>query len=72
VWSATALFFAVARARNPTLVRLLLERGAKPTAAPGGGLVEHGASADVRDNDGVSPRLRASRKRDKRFFRALA
>jgi ankyrin repeat protein len=147
----TALFFAVARARNPTLVGLLIERGAQVKAAPGGGLfaagwwddvenlklllragaeidievgmtpflaswcwrkfaaakflaragadvnyhdrkgktalhhgvekefdpalltwlVKHGASPDVRDRDGVSPRLRASRKRDKRFLAAL-
>lgn len=32
------LFFAVAFGRNPRVVRLLLERGAKATAAPGGGL----------------------------------
>jgi ankyrin repeat protein len=150
--SCTALFFAVARARNRTLVRLLLKRGAKVTSAPGGGLyaagwwedlgilrllidagapidtaddmtpflacwcwkkfeaakflaasgadvnhqdakgktalhygvekefeparlkwlVKHGASADVQDHNGVSPRSRASRKRDKRFTAALA
>jgi ankyrin repeat protein len=143
----TALFFAVARARNPSLVRLLIARGAKPAAAPGGGLfaagwwddvrsldvlidagapvdivvgvtpflaswcwkkfeaakflarkgadvnfrdrkgktalhhgverefdprllkwlLTHGASPDVEDNDGVTPRVKASRKRDKRF-----
>ncbi len=34
----TALFFAVARGRNPTVIRLLLERGAKVQNAPGGGL----------------------------------
>jgi hypothetical protein len=34
-------------------------------------LVEHGASPDVADNEGISPRLRASRKRDKRFATAL-
>ena len=150
--ACTPLFFAVARARNPALVKLLLARGAKATAAPGGGLfaagwweditnlkllidagaridivvgvtpflacwcwkrfeaakflaerganvnyqdrqgktalhhgvekefdprllrwlVEHGASPDLGDHDGVSPRLKASRKRDKRFFAALA
>lgn len=147
----TALFFAVARARNPSLIRLLLKRGADVNAAPGGGLfaaswfddvtnlklligagasidivvgitpflaawvwkkfrsakhlalsgadvnfqdrkgktalhhgiekeydpvlltwlVRHGASLDLEDHDGVSPVLRASRKRDKRFFAAL-
>lgn len=150
--SCPALFFAVARARNRALVKLLLRRGAKVTAAPGGGLyaagwwedlgvlrllidagapidtpnemtpflacwcwrkfeaakflaargadvnhqdakgktalhygvekefepallkwlVKHGASADIQDHDGVSPRSRASRKRDKRFISALA
>jgi len=150
--ACTALFFAVARARNPTLVKLLIERGAKPSAAPGGGLyaagwwddvknldllidagaqvdvvvgvtpflaswcwrrfkaakflalhgadvnyqdrkgrtalhfgvekefdprllrwlVRHGASPDIPDVGGVSPRLKASRKRDKRFAAALA
>ena len=147
----TALFFAVARARNPKLVAFLIAQGAKVNSAPGGGLfaagwwddvksldlllragaridvvvgitpflaswcwrkfaaakflalrgadvnyqdtkgrtalhhgvekefdpallrwlVKHGASPDVRDRDGVSPILKASRKRDQRFFRAL-
>jgi ankyrin repeat protein len=146
------LFFAVASGRNPAVVKFLLHRGARATAAPGGGLfaagwwgdvenldlligagspidvvvgvtpflaawcwkrfdaakflarkganvnyqdkkgktalhhgvekefdpallawlVAHGASADIADNDGVSPRLKASRKRDKRFLAALA
>ena len=150
--ACTALFFAVARARNPTLVKLLIERGATPSAAPGGGLfavawwddvknldllidagaevdvvvgvtpflaswcwrrfraakflalhgadvnyqdrngrtalhfgvekefdprllrwlVRHGASPDIPDVRGVSPRLKASRKHDKRFAAALA
>jgi len=148
----TALFFAVARARSPALVRLLIRRGAKPAAAPGGGLfaagwwddvtnldlliragaridvvvgvtpflaswcwqrfdaakflatkgadvnfqdpkgrtalyhgvdkefdpallrwlVKHEASPDISAHDGVSARLKASRKRDKRFLAALA
>jgi len=34
----TALFFAVARGRNATLIKLLLKRGAKVQNAPGGGL----------------------------------
>ena len=34
----TALFFAVARGRNATLIKLLLKRGAKVQHAPGGGL----------------------------------
>ena len=149
--ACTVLFFAVARGRNPTLVKLLIKRGAKATSAPGGGLfaaswwediknldlllhagapidvvvgvtpflacwcwrkfeaakflavkganvnfqdqkgrtalhhgiekefdpallkwlVEHGASPDIEDQDGVSARLKASRKRDKRFLAAL-
>jgi ankyrin repeat protein len=146
------IFFAVAFGRNPAVVQFLIKRGAKATAAPGGGLfaagwwgdtdildlliragapidvvvgvtpflaswcwrrfdaakflalkgadvnfqdrkgktalhhgvekefdppllkwlVAHGASPDVVDNDGVSPRSKASRKRDKRLFAALA
>ena len=147
-----ALWFAVGRGRNPTLVKLLLKRGARPTRAPGGALyaagwyedielldllicagapvdvvvgvtpflacwcwrkskaakflaskgadvnyqdpkngktalhygvekefdpslltwlVKHGASPDIEDQAGVSSRLRASRKRDKRFLAAL-
>jgi ankyrin repeat protein len=34
-------------------------------------LVRHGASPEMPDADGVSARLRASRKRDKRFLSAL-
>jgi ankyrin repeat protein len=147
----TPLFEAVARGRNPTLVRFLIKKGAKVTSAPGGGLfaagwwddvenleillghgaridvvvgvtpflaswlwrkvaaakalarrganvnyqdqkgktalhhgvereydpallrwlVDHGASPDIPDRDGISARLRASRKRDKRFVAAL-
>ena len=147
----TALFEAVARARNLALVRFLLERGADVHTAPGGGLfaaswwqdldildvlldagadidavvgvtpflaswswgrfdaakhlaqrgadvnaqdpkgrtalhigvekefdpallawlVRHGASPDVEDRDGVSARLKASRKRDRRYLAAL-
>jgi ankyrin repeat protein len=150
--ACTPLFFAVARARNTALIRFLIEQGAKPTAAPGGGLfaagwwedlvnlkllmragapvdvvvgvtpflacwcwkrfesakclvlngadanyqdskgrtalhhgiekefdpallkwlVSHGASPDVADRQGVSPRVKASRKRDRRFLVALA
>ena len=148
----TPLFFAVARARNLRLVKLLLARGAMGKGAPGGGLfaagwwqdlkildvllaagaeidvvagvtpflacwgwkrfdaakflatkgadvnfrdkkgktalhhgvekdfdpallawlVKHGASPDLEDRDGVSPRQRASRKRDKRYLAALS
>jgi ankyrin repeat protein len=155
--ACTALFFAVARARNQTLIKLLLMRGAKVMSAPGGGLyaagwwedlenlqlliragaqidnvhtegsqtstpflacwcwkrfdaakflalnganvnfqdhkgrtalhhglekefdpgllkwlVQHGASPDIAAHDGISARLKASRKRDKRFHEALS
>lgn len=43
----TPLFFAVARARNPALVKFLLDRGAKPSNAPGGGLFAAGWWDDV-------------------------
>ena len=45
----TALFFAVARARNPSLIKLLLERGAKVNSAPGGGLFAASWYDDVRN-----------------------
>jgi ankyrin repeat protein len=35
-------------------------------------LVRHGASPDIEDRDGVTARLRASRKRDKRWLAALS
>lgn len=150
--ACTALFFAVAGARNPSLVKRLLARGANVTQAPGGGLfaagwwndvdnlkllidagakidvvvgvtpflaswcwkqfdaakylaqrgadvnyqdqkgrtalhrciekefdpklltwlVRHGASPDITDRDGVSARIKASRKRDKRWFAAFS
>jgi ankyrin repeat protein len=148
----TALFMAVARARNTSLITFLLDRGAQVAKAPGGGLfaagwwdnpkhlallldagapidvvvgvtpflacwcwkrfdaakylatrgadvnfqdrkgktalhhgvekeydpgllgwlVAHGASPDIDDRDGVSPRLKASRKRNQQFFEALS
>ncbi len=147
----TPLFFAVARARNPKFAKLLIDRGAKPSNAPGGALfaaawwndtksldlllnagakidvvlgitpflaawvwkhfdaakflatrganvdaqdqkgrtalhlgiekeydpkllrwlVGHGASPDVADKSGVTARVKASRKRDKRYLEAL-
>lgn len=147
----TALFIAVAGGRNPSLVKMLLGRGADVNKAPGGGLfaagwwndvdnlkllidagaqidivvgvtpflaswcwkqfdaakylakrgadvnyqdqkgrtalhhgiekefdpklltwlVQHGASPDISDRDGASARLKASRKRHKRWFTAL-
>ena len=148
----TALFIAVAGGRNPSLVKMLLGRGADVNKAPGGGLfaagwwndvenlkllidagaeldivvgitpflaawcwkqfdaarylakrgadvnyqdrkgrtalhhgvekeldpsqlrwlVQHGASPHIPDRDGVSARLKASRKRDKRWLEALS
>jgi ankyrin repeat protein len=35
-------------------------------------LVRHGASPDIKDSEGVSARMRASRKRDKRYLEALS
>jgi ankyrin repeat protein len=149
--ACTPLFFAVARARNTALVKFLLDQGAQPLSAPGGGLfaagwwedlanlrllirsgapvdvvvgvtpflacwcwrrfeaakclvlnganvnyqdpqgrtalhhgvekefdpallkwlVNHGASPAITDRRGVSPKVKASRKRDKRFLAAL-
>ena len=45
----TALFFAVARGRNATLIKLLLKRGAKVQNAPGGGLFAAAWHDDVRN-----------------------
>jgi ankyrin repeat protein len=52
----TALHYGVEREFDPALLKWL---------------VKHGASPDLEDNEGVTPRLKASRKRDKRFFEAL-
>ena len=150
--AVTPLFAAVAGARNTALIRFLIERGARVTLAPGGGLfaagwwddvdnlkiligagaeidvvvgitpflaswcwkrfdaakclalhganvnfqdrkgwtalrhgiekeydprllgwlVKHGARPDMPDREGVTPRVKASRKRDKRFFTAIS
>jgi len=43
----TALWFAVARGRNLTLVKLLIKRGARPSRAPGGGLYAAGWHEDI-------------------------
>jgi ankyrin repeat protein len=43
----TALWFAVGRGRNSTLVKLLIKRGAKPTRAPGGALYAAGWYEDI-------------------------
>jgi len=141
------IWFAVARGRNPTVVKLLLKRGARPTGLFAAGwyedipmldllvragatidevvgvtpflacwcwkkfeaakflarkgadvnyqdqkgktalhygvekefnpallqwLVKHGASPDLADQQGITPRMKASRKRDKRFINALS
>ncbi|HEX6729693.1 MAG TPA: ankyrin repeat domain-containing protein [Pyrinomonadaceae bacterium] len=52
----TALHYGVEREFDPALLKWL---------------VKHGASPDIEDKEGVTPRLKASRKRDKRFFDAL-
>lgn len=52
----TALHYGVEREFDPSLLKWL---------------VKHGASPDIEDRDGVTPRLKASRKRDKRFIAAL-
>lgn len=53
----TALYHGVEREFSPALLTWL---------------VKHGASPDTADDKGISARLKASRKRDQRFFRALA
>ena len=53
----TALHYGVEKQFDPELLKWL---------------VKHGASADIKDRNGVSPREKASRKRDKRFLAALA
>lgn len=52
----TALHHGVEKEYDPSLLRWL---------------VRHGASPDLKDRDGVSPRMRASRKRNKRFAAAF-
>lgn len=52
----TALHYGVEREFDPPLLKWL---------------VKHGASPDIKDKEGVTPRLKASRKRDKRFLQAL-
>lgn len=47
----TALFFAVARGRNATLIKLLLKRGAQVQNAPGGGLFAAAWHDDVGNLD---------------------
>lgn len=53
----TALHYGVEKEFDPILLKWL---------------VKHGASPDITDHEGVSPRLRASRKRDKRFAAAIS
>lgn len=52
----TALHYGVERDFDPELLRWL---------------VQHGASPEVADNNGVTPRLKAARKRDKRYVASL-
>lgn len=49
--ACTPLFFAVARGRNSTLVKLLIKRGASPGNAPGGGLFAAGWWEDLKNLD---------------------
>lgn len=52
----TALLYGVEREYEPALLKFL---------------VKHGASPDIEDHTGVSARSKASRKRDKRYLRAI-
>ena len=52
----TALHHGVERNYDPSLLRWLLRQGASP---------------DIRDRNGITPRARAERKRDKRFTKVL-
>lgn len=52
----TALHYGIEKEFDPVLLKWL---------------VKHGASPDIEAHDGVTPRLKASRKRDKKFFEAL-
>jgi ankyrin repeat protein len=52
----TALHYGVEKEFDPALLKWL---------------VKHGASPDITDREGISARLKASRKRDKRFLAAL-
>jgi hypothetical protein len=53
----TALHYGVEKEFDPTLLKWL---------------VRHGASPDIADHDGVSPKLKALRKRDRRFAAAIS
>ncbi len=52
----TALHYGVEREFDPSVLKWL---------------VQHGASPDIKDHEGVTARQKASRKRDKRFIAAL-
>jgi ankyrin repeat protein len=56
-------------ATGKTALHYGIKKGFEPSSLRA--LVRSGASPDIEDRDGVSPRLLASRKRDKRFLRAL-
>ena len=58
-----------ADAQGKTALHYAIKKGFEPSTLRA--LVRSGASPDIEDRDGVSPRLLASRKRDKRFLRAL-
>jgi ankyrin repeat protein len=55
--------------KGRTALHLLLEKEADPALLTW--LVRHGASADIDDRAGVSARLKASRKRDRRYLAAI-
>jgi len=52
----TALLYGVEREYEPAMLKWL---------------VQHGASPDIKDNSGVTARVKASRKRDKRYLKAI-
>lgn len=52
----TALLYGVEKEYEPAMLKWL---------------VQHGASPDIEDKSGITARLKASRKRDKRYLRAL-
>ena len=56
--------------RGRTALRLGIEKEYDPALLRW--LVKHGASPDVKARDGITPRERASRKRDKRFAAAMS
>jgi len=60
--------------QDPKTGRTALHRGVEKEFDPAQlrWLIANGASADIRDRDGVTARARAARKRDRRWLDALA